>query len=181
MRKIKETILVVYSVIMLILSVVLIMLMFNILDINIIVNMVEGLIIDSTLSTIMLVISIIFILASLYCIFKDNGDEKKSKDSILLENEKGNLLISRVTLEKIVASVVNNFESIKIGKTNIRLNEEGKLNIEVFLFVSENVIIKELSHNIQIKIQEAIKRACDLEVSKVNVNIQGIIETKSEV
>ena len=41
--------------------------------------------------------------------------------------------------------------------------------------VSKNVIIKDLTVNMQNKIKEAIKKTSDLEVKEVNVKIKNIV------
>ena len=180
MRFIKETTLAVFSIIMLILSVLSIILIFGWVDLDLFTDVIKGILAKQELSNTVLVVNIIFIVLSFICIFYDERKEKESKNGILLENEKGNLLISKNTLEKIIVGVANNFESVEIRETIIELDKEGKLNIDVTIDVSEDAVIKELTSNLQLKIKEAIKKSSDIEVKTVNVGVQGIISKKPE-
>ena len=62
--------------------------------------------------------------------------------------------------------------------TKIETDNINNLIIFINVSVNENVIIKELTLNIQNKVKEAIKRTSDLEVKEVNVNIKNIIAKK---
>lgn len=50
--------------------------------------------------------------------------------------------------------------------TRVELDRENNVMVYVNLMVSSNVIIKELSANLQAKIKEKIKTATDLDVKK---------------
>ena len=91
-----------------------------------------------------------------------------------MENGNGKLMISRATLENLVNSVVKEFDSAEDIKTIIDFDENNNVKVSVNLIVSKNVIIKELSLNLQHKIKEAIKKTSDLEVKEVNVQIKNI-------
>ena len=47
-----------------------------------------------------------------------------------------------------------------------------------YLVVNENVIIKELASNLQVKIKKEIKEISDLEVEEVNVKVTSLKEIK---
>ena len=148
-------------------------------DFAIIDNVVKGIIENNNLKNIVLALNILFIVTALVCIFYDDRNNN-AKDGILLENEKGNLLISRSALTKIIDSVINSFESVKTNNTKIALDNEGKLSINVQISVTKDVVIKELSNNLQEKIKDAIKKSSDLDVKTVNVAIQSVIEPEKE-
>ena len=91
-----------------------------------------------------------------------------------MQNDNGKLLISKPTIENIVKSVVNGFESVEDVSVEIELDNVNNLIVNVNLVVSQNVIIKEITLNMQNKIKEAIKKTSDLEVKEVNVKIKNI-------
>lgn len=178
MKLLQEIALTVFSIIILILAVLMSVVIFGWLDFSVIDNMINGILASDTLKNTVLLLNVVFIILALVGIFYDNEKNTGARDGILLENEKGNLLISRSALTKIIDSVVSGFESVQINHTKIELDSEGKLAISIQISVTKDVIIKELTNNIQLKIKEAIKKSSDLEVRTVNVAIQSIVDTE---
>ena len=112
--------------------------------------------------------------SSIKCIFFDSSDNDKKANGVLMQNDNGKLLISKPTIENIVKSVVKDFESVDDVTVDIDLDTVNNLIVNVNLVVSKDVIIKEITLNMQNKIKEAIKKTSDLEVKEVNVKIKNI-------
>ena len=96
MKFIEKLTLIIYSNIILILSIIACLLIFGWLDINVVQNLVKNLLLYGTSSRIILGVSIVFILLSIRCIFFDptSKQEMKDKQGVLLANENGKLMIS---------------------------------------------------------------------------------------
>ena len=180
MKFLERFTLVIYSLIMLILSVILSLLIFNWMDFATVSEMVETLITGYISSKIALGACVIFILLSIKCIFFDERSKEivKEAQGILLKNENGQLMISKDTIDNMVKHAVTGFESVKQCNNKIDVNEENKLNITLFLTVNDNVVIKELASNLQVKIKEDVKKISDLDVQEVNIKIMGLQENK---
>ena len=157
-------------------TIILCLLIFGWLDMEFVGNIVNSILTQSTSSTIVLGISIIFILLSVKCIFFDSGSKKEIEEAqgVLLENENGKLMISRETIQNLVNSVVVDFPSAEQVSTKIELDKENNVKVFVNLTVSSEAVIKDLSANIQAKIKEKIKNATDLEVKEVNIKIKNV-------
>ena len=84
-------------------------------------------------------------------------------------------MISATTIESLVNSVVNGFNSVQESKTNIIVDAENKVSVLVNLIVTKDVIIKDLTLDIQNKIKDAIKKTSDLDVKEVNVRIKNVV------
>ena len=125
-------------------------------------------------SKIILGVEIVCLLCSIKCIFFDSSDNDKKTNGVLMQNDNGKLLISKPTIENIVKSVVKDFESVDDVTVDIDLDTVNNLIVNVNLVVSKDVIIKEITLNMQNKIKEAIKKTSDLEVKEVNVKIKNI-------
>ena len=179
MKVIQEIALTVFSIIMLVISIMTTVLILGWVDFGIIEYMIEGIVNNSNAKTIVLTLNVFFIFIAIVSIFYDS-EKGNTRDGVLLENEKGNLLISRTALTKIINSVINDFENVKVNGSRIILDNEGMLNINVQISVTKDVVIKEITNNLQIKIKEAIKNSSDLDVKTVNVAIQSIIESPKE-
>ena len=179
MRIIHETALVVFSIIILIFTIMSSALIFGWIDMNFVNNIIDGMLENEGLRTATLVLNLFFVVLALVCIFSDSNKDAMSRDGILMENEKGNLLISRGALTKIINGVVNEFPTVKVNNTNISLDQEGQLSIDIQISVTKDVIIKDLTSNLQVKVKEAIMKSSDIVVKTVNVGIQNVIEPES--
>lgn len=180
MKFLERFTLVIYSLIILILSVILSLLIFNWMDFEVVTDMVEALITGSVSSKITLGVSVVFILLSIKCMFFDETSKEAIKEAqgILLKNENGQLMISKETIDNMVKNAVTGFENVKQCNTKIEVNAENQLNITLFLVVNENVVIKELASNLQTKIKDDVKRVSDLDVQEVNVKVMSLQENK---
>ena len=116
-------------------------------------------------------------LFAIICIFVDSSNEKskKTERDVLMKNNNGQLIISRTTIENLVNAVINDFSGVKESMTRIQLDEQNNVIVLVNLIVTKDVVIKELTLNLQNKIKEEIKKTSDLEVKEVNVRIKNVI------
>ena len=176
MKILEKITLIIYSNIMLILSIILCLLVFGWLDIGLVGDIVTKIIVGETASKVVLALSVIFILLSIKCIFFDSTSREqiKERQGVLLENESGKLMISKETIENLVNSVALNFQSAEDVTTKVELDKENNVKVFVNLIVSEEAIIKDLSANLQTKIKEKIKTATDLEVKEVNITVKKV-------
>ena len=182
MKGFSKFVLVIFSVIVLILGVIINLLVIGWLDYNTAFSMVEKILTQTPSNKIILAITELFMLFAIICIFLDSGSEKENKSGkdILMQNDSGKLMISRDTIINLVNLVVEDFPGVKEANTKIQLDTENNLGILVDLTVTKDVIIKELTVNMQNKIKEAIKKASDLEVNEVNVRIKNIVTSNGE-
>lgn len=176
MKILEKITLIIYSNIMLILSVVLCLLVFGWLDIGLVGDMVRNAIQGEVTGNVILGISVVFILLSIKCIFFDSTSKEqiKERQGVLLENESGKLMISKETIENLVNSVVQDFESAQEVVTRVELDKENNVRVYANLIVSSNAVIKELSANLQEKIKDKVKKATDLEVKEVNITVKKV-------
>lgn len=182
MKILEKIALIIYSNIMLILSIILCLLVFGWLDIGLVGDMVAKIITGETSGTIVLGVSVVFILISIKCIFFDTTSKEqiKERQGVLLENESGKLMISKETIENLVNSVALNFQSAEDVTTRVELDKDNNVKVFVNLVVNEEAIIKDLSANLQNKIKEKVKIATDLEVKEVNITIKKVAPKQQE-
>ena len=97
MKTIEKITLVLFSTLMLIISVIFCLAIFGWVDVSAITNVLNLAFTNNITSNIILVLSIIFILLAIRCIFFDSSSKEKEeyKNGILLENSNGKLLITR--------------------------------------------------------------------------------------
>ena len=98
----------------------------------------------------------------------------------MLENETGKLIISKESLENLIAGVgrdIPGTESIS-SKTFIDIEKNVTVNINVV--IGREVVIKDISTQLQKKVKEALKQTADLDVKYVNIKIKNIANKKSK-
>lgn len=182
MKILEKITLIIYANIILILSIILCLLVFGWLDIGLVGDMVKNAIQGEVTGNVILGISVVFILLSIKCIFFDSTSKEqiKERQGVLLENESGKLMISKETIENLVNSVVQDFESAQEVVTRVELDKENNVRVYANLIVSSNAVIKELSANLQEKIKDKIKKATDLEVKEVNITVKKVAPKQEE-
>ena len=180
MKFLERFTLIVYSFVILLLSVILSLLIFNWIDFDVVTEMAKALITGDLSSKIALGVSVVFILLSIKCIFFDENSKEKEKETqgVLLRNENGQLMISKESIDNMVKNTVMGFDNIKHCNTKIDVNSENQLRITLFLVVNESVVIKELASNLQRKVKEDVKRVADLDVQEVNVKVTSLQDSK---
>ncbi len=174
--------LVLFSIIILIISLAICLLSFGWLDLDLAVNGIESLVKNYTASNIALGVSIVLILLAIKSIFFNSYSKEKieNKEGILLENDNGKLLVSRDTIESLTNAVVKSFESAESVMTKVEVDAESHVRIYITLFVYPDAIIKELSTKLQNNVKETIKKSLDLDVTEVNIRIKNI-SVKKEI
>ncbi len=180
MKIIEKITLILYSNIILIMSVILCLLVFGWLDTNVVANLAKALLIGETSSRIILGVSVVFILLSIRCIFFDptSKQEQKDKQGVLLANDNGKLMISKETIENLVEAVTKEYKEAKDVSSRVELDKNNNVNIYVNLVVSSETIIKDLTVDLQNKIKEKVKQSADLEVKEVNITIKKAVQEK---
>ena len=166
----------VFSILVLIFSIITCLLIFGWLDLNSAHIFVQAALQDTVTTNILLTCSLIFIVLAIKCIFFTSEDKVINgiKDGILMKNADGELVISKTTIEELVTNVAKGFDSAQNVVSKIVLDEENKLKVYVTLSVKENAVIKELTTNIQTKVKDAVKKSSDLEVKEVNVSVRNL-------
>ena len=177
MRFIEKASLTIFSIIILILSLILCLLVFGWLEIRNIYYVFQYLVSTPTATNITLGAAIVLMLLAIKCIFfpaYNKGKETRT-EGILLENESGKLLISIDTIENLVKGVLAGFENVRSTNCRVKLDKQvNNVIIDMNLIVTADTVIKELSANLQSKIKEVIKTTTEIEVKQVNIKIKNI-------
>lgn len=181
MKFIEKISLTIFSTIILILSLVLSLMLFNWLEIYNAYYFIKFLASTPMATNISLCVSIILMLLAIKCIFFPaySKEPTEKTEGILLENEAGKLMISIETLENLVKGVISGFENVKSTNCKVKLDKQtNNVVIDLNLVVSSNTIIKDLSTNLQARVKEVIKTTTEIEVKQVNIKIKNIETVK---
>lgn len=183
MKILEKFVLILYSFLVLVISVVLCLVIFKIIDIETINNCIKYMLEDSTILITVLASSIVCILLSIRCLFFRKRKEIKRSDAtdILLENESGRLLISKRAIENAVKNVVNNaVKDTKDCKVIVDIDPANYLSVYVSILLNNNLKIRDMTLDLQLKIKSQIKDDFDLDVKQVNIKIDSVEEKENE-
>ena len=140
---------------------------------NIIINLVGYLRDFSAMNMgTILIISVIIEIMAIKGMFFQSGKEER-RDAIILENSSGKLIISRKTLENLVKDIANNVDGVENAIAKVMVEKDTDLAILIDIVVKEGSI-KDITKKLQEEVKMSIKKASDLNVSEVNVNIKDI-------
>ena len=126
-----------------------------------------------------LIISVIIEIMAIKGMFFQSGKEEK-RDAIILENSSGKLIISRKTLENLVKDISNNTKGVENTTARVTVGKDMQLVISIDIVVKEGSI-KDITRKLQEEVKTAIKKASDLNVSQVNVNIKNIKKISNNI
>lgn len=174
MKILDKITLVLFSIIILISTILITLLIFGWVRMSSIVMFVDEMSANALATNITLGVSVVCALLSIRAIFFGGTQTDENEEGILLENEAGKLLISKDTIENLVNSVAKGFSNTQSVSTKITVNSENELKVAVTLLVLPNTVINELSMNLQTRIKEVVKKVADLEVKTIDIRIRNI-------
>lgn len=180
MRVLENLFIKIFSLLVLAISVIVILIGFDIVEFKIFVEIVDFLYATELKSKITLVVAAIFSLVAIKILLTRRGKPKNSKDGIILENGSGKLIISRESLDNMIFNASKDVPGAENITSKTYLDLEQNLRVFVTVTVSSDVSIKDISTRLQSKIKSTIKQTADLEVSEVNVKIKNIVNKKSK-
>ena len=110
--------------------------------------------------------------------FTSKSNNENSKDGIILENSSGKLIISRESLANLIHSVVKDVPGAETVTSRTILDKDKNLIVYVTIIVNKDFMLKDISTELQKKVQDALKRTADLDVKEVNIRINNITSKK---
>lgn len=178
MKILEKIALVLFSLIISVISIVLILVMFKLVSVSVITSTILLLLNNDLAFKITLGVTIVALLLAIKCIFFRAKPEDDGRNGVILENSSGKLVISKESLENLIANVVKEVQGIEAVSSKTILDKDNNVIVYVTTLVSKDMMIKDVSSQIQEKIKQALKRTADLEVKQVNIKVKNITNKK---
>lgn len=173
-----------FSIIIIFLSIITILTVTSVLHIDFLVRALSFTMENETYARITIIVSVILILLGIKSLLARLKPEDESKNGIILENASGKLVISKESLENLIAGVSKNIPGAESISSKTVLDKDRNLKVYVTTVVSDDVVLKDISTDLQKRIKEAMKKTADLDVKEVNIKIKNItnkkVKTKNE-
>lgn len=166
----------VFSIIVLTLSIVLILIGAGFIEPTIFSILITKIVTVQNYTYILYGVCGILTLLALKCLFftTPSEDDNYDEEGIQLQNEDGTLLITKTTLCNIVDGVVMEIPKVHTSQTNVIIDKEGNVSLDVIINVANGVTIKDVSSKLQSKIKKTVKESTDLELKFVNIQVINV-------
>ena len=161
-------------------SVVLMLTLGGILDVNLGSDIMENILEGDFLSKILFAVFAILSIFSIKEIAFGEKVSKEGKEGLILENESGKLIISKESLESLIAGVGKEIEGVESVASRTFIDSEKNVIVEVNVVVGREAVLKEISAELQRNVKSALKQTADLDVRFVNIKIKNISNKKSK-
>lgn len=125
-----------------------------------------------------LVVSGVILLLVLKALCFPSKPESDGKDGVVLENNNGKLVISKETLDNIISGIAKDIAGTESTSSKTIVDKNRNLKVYVTTLVNKDVLIKDVSSELQDKIIEAMKKTADLDVKEVNIKVKNITSKK---
>jgi uncharacterized alkaline shock family protein YloU len=168
----------VFSIIVFLTSIALILMVCGVLNSEIVPHVVARLSDGEIQIRTTIVVAVILILLSLKSFFAKLKPVDEAKNGIVLENASGKLVISKESLENLIAGVSKSIPGAESVSSKTLIDKDRNLKVYVSATVSSDIMLKEISTELQRKIKEAMKKTADLDVKEVNIKIKNITNKK---
>ncbi|MBR3132514.1 MAG: alkaline shock response membrane anchor protein AmaP [Clostridia bacterium] len=159
----------IFSVIMVILSIITLFFAFDIINDFEFLSFLK----DDNCKYIVLVVSIFLIIAGIKSLFFSDSKEDIS-DGVLLENPNGKLYITKESIISMIEADVKSYSEVLNQNVKIGFNEEKDLFVELELVVEKEKSIKDLSSRLQSSIKTAVKKSSDIDIKNIDIKIKNI-------
>lgn len=169
-----------FSIIIIFLSIITILTVTSVLHIDFLFRALSFTIENETYARITIIVSVILILLGIKSLLSRLKPEDESKNGIILENASGKLVISKESLENLIAGVSKNIPGAESISSKTVLDKDRNLKVYVTTVVSDDVVLKDISTDLQKRIKEAMKKTADLDVKEVNIKIKNITNKKAK-
>lgn len=178
MKFLEKLSLILFSLIMSVISIGLILIMLDVIQISVVTKTISLILKDDFSIKLTIGMAVVVLLLALKCIFFGSEPEDDGRNGVTLENGAGKLVISKESLENIIANIVKEVQGIEAISSRTILDKNNNLVVYVTTLVSKDMMIKDVSAQIQDKIKEVLSKTADLEVGQVNVRVKNITNKK---
>lgn len=178
MKFLEKLSLILFSLIMSVISIGLILIMLDVIQISVVTKTISLILKDDFSIKLTIGMAVVILLLALKCIFFGSEPEDDGRNGVTLENGAGKLVISKESLENIIANIVKEVQGIEAISSRTILDKNNNLVVYVTTLVSKDMMIKDVSAQIQDKIKEVLSKTADLEVGQVNVRVKNITNKK---
>lgn len=171
MKNLEKLILILFSIIILVISVFLILTSTEMIKTGEILSVFEDWLIGNKIAGV--VIGSIFALFGLIGIFSCSSDAEDVKTGLAIKNEQGTVYITKDTFENIILSITKNYAELKNVKVELNVDDTG-VTANIFAYILPDTILPELVKKLQSHIKTGIKKQTTVDIKEANIKVKGV-------
>lgn len=171
MKTLEKLILIIFSVIILVISVFLILTSTEMIKTIEIMTSIDTWLVSN--KTVGIVIGAVFALLGLIGVFSCSGETENVKTGLAIKNDNGTVYITKDTFENIILGITKNYPELKNVKVEINVDEEG-VGCNIFAYVLPETVIPELTSKLQNNIKTGLQKQTTVEIREANIKIKGV-------
>ncbi len=165
----------IFSLAMMVVSVVVLLVAFNFTSSEYINSLINDYVWNVDYDVIVITVAIIVFLAGLKTTIFLADFKKKKKIPIMVNTEHGNIQIASETIENIAGSVAKSFDDVK--EVNTKMVNRGKgVNIYMTLLVDQDSNVRALTREIQEGVKNKIHDNTGVLVLNTDIKVKNIVE-----
>ena len=165
----------IFSLAILVLSVVILLVAFNVIDSEYINGIINDYVWNENNKLIVIVVSAVVLLAGLKTTIFLSDFRKKKKIPILVSSENGNIQIAGETIESTAKAVACSHDEVK--DVNVKMVNKNKgVDIYMSILVVQDTNIRTLTCKIQEEVKEKIHETTGVLVLNTDIKVKNIVE-----
>ena len=170
MKGFQKFLLVIFSIIIVAISVLSILMVAGILDVNPIFNTIKEILFYNKMVTIIL--SAVCILFGLVGMFSSD-DSENMRTGLAIKSDKGTVYIPRETFESIIISVARNYPELRNVRAEINVSETGVI-ANIYAMILPDTVVPTLTAKLQENIKASVLSQTTVEIKEANIKIKGV-------
>lgn len=168
----------IFSIIILVVSIIAILVVTEVVSMDSITEFIANFTDGIDMVRVTIIAAVVLLILAIKGLFFTSKPKNEGKNGIVLENQSGKLVISKESLDNLIASVVKEIPGAESISSRTFLDKNKNLIVYVTTILSKDVMIKDVSAELQEKIKEALKRTADLEVKEVNIKVKNVVNKR---
>lgn len=171
MKTLEKLILIIFSIIILAVSVLLILTSTEMIKITDVLGNIQNWLVAN--KTVAIIVGSIFALLSLVGVFSSSGTSEDVKTGLAIKNEGGTVYITKDTFENIVLAISRNYPELRNVKVDIIVDDTG-VTVNLFTFVLPDTVLPDLTNKLQNNIKTGLQKQTTVEIKEANIKIKGV-------
>ena len=168
----------IFSIIILVVSIIAILVVTEVVSMDSITEFIANFTDGIDMVRVTIIAAVVLLILAIKGLFFTSKPKNEGKNGIVLENQSGKLVISKESLDNLIASVVKEIPGAESISSRTFLDKNKNLIVYVTTILSKDVMIKDVSAELQEKIKEALKKTADLEVKEVNIKVKNVVNKR---
>lgn len=170
----------IFSLAMIIVSVVILLVMFNLTTTEFVNGVLNNYLWNNDYRMTVIISSIVVLLAGLKTTIFLSDFKKKRKMPITVSTDNGNVQIAHETIESTAKAVAKNYEEVKDVNAKMVGKNKG-VEIYMTILVSQDTNIRALTRSIQDEVKNKIHETTGVLVLNTDIKVKNIVEKNKKV